>query len=306
MVVAEFEEKEFEVPLDAQLSGGGPLWAPGQVLEALVGFDVAIIVEDLAFWASVCGVNQAPAGLAISPRWWHRYRALFIGPLLRLRSPPPFKLNVFLQHKRPEYLIQGAERSTWTSPYFRIKPVEHQQAALEACTTALGSLGLVAYASSAFHRRPDLFKHIEQRTLIANTHFARASALTGHRTYTYTSARGGGKAHSEPVDVEPLVFLRDGDVAEPPNDPPTAGASGDGPSPRNLLEIARDAAKAAVTESPSIVGGRAFFEGVEKAAFNELDRIGPLLDRGNYYAETRAFITATIFAQLSGVRWFVM
>ena len=41
MTIAEFEEKEFEGALNTQLTLGGPMWSPGQVLEQLVGFMLA-------------------------------------------------------------------------------------------------------------------------------------------------------------------------------------------------------------------------------------------------------------------------
>ena len=45
MPLAEFEEKELEGLLNAQLTGGsGQMWTPGQVLESIVGFDAALMV----------------------------------------------------------------------------------------------------------------------------------------------------------------------------------------------------------------------------------------------------------------------
>jgi len=60
MVWAEFEEKELEGPLNAQLSMGGPLWSPGQVLEQIVGFDIAIMVDDISFWARLASGHRRP------------------------------------------------------------------------------------------------------------------------------------------------------------------------------------------------------------------------------------------------------
>src|SRR5580692_2241170 len=110
MALAEFEEKELEGPLNAQLTGGtGLLWSPGQVLEAIVGFDAALMVTDLSFWASV-GLGPLPPGLPVVPSWWHGWPSPLLRPLFRLRTPPPFRLNLFLQYKRPEHLTAGKER----------------------------------------------------------------------------------------------------------------------------------------------------------------------------------------------------
>ena len=302
MTVAQFEEREFGEPLNAQLTGGsGLFWPPGQVLEHVVGFDAALMVTDVAFWASI-GFGAAPAGLVIQRSWWPGWPSHLLRPLFAFRTPPPFRLNLFLQHKRPEHLTFGKEWKHWKAAYYRFVLTPHQQRALEACANSLGPAGYVAYGSPAFHLRPDLFAHIEHRTLAANTHFAPALSLVNHARYTYVAARAAGQAHSEPVKVQPLLFMN-GPPHEPPK-PPSDGSGGDGPTPEELLDAAKKAARAAVEASPAIVGNREAFERAIVRARGLLDLLGPGLD-GHGRTAADAFTVAAIFARMSGVQWMV-
>lgn len=301
MSVAEFEEKEFEGPRNGQLGLGGPLWSPGQVLEKLVGFDVAMLTINAVFWVAV-GVQVPPQGAAVLPVWWP---SALNRRAWRLRHPPSFKMNVFLQHKRPEYLSRSSasEWATWNTAYFRFLITPHQQVALEACASALGQNGLVAYASPAFHARVDLFGHIENHTLVANTHFAPALALKGHGRYTYKNATTSGVAHSEPSRVEPLTILNGGgsggdNGGKPPEEPP---GGGDGRSPTLLLSDARKAVRAAITASPMLVGSKALFD----AAVDRTVAILKAIDV-DITEPLRDYIDPAMFSAMSGIDWLVL
>lgn len=313
MGLAEFEEKELEGPLNAQLSMGGPLWSPGQVLEKIVGFDAALMVDELAFWSAVGGLAATPTGLPVLASWWPGWPSIFLRPIFRFRSPPPFRLNVFLQYKRPEHLTRGQEWVHWRVPYYRFILTAHQQRALEACARSLGSAGLVAYGSPAFHRRSDLFLHIEKRTLVANTHFAPVTPLATHSRYTYVAARAKGKAHSKATDVEPIVFpehleseLDAADAGAPPP-PPRGddGGAGEGPTPDSLLADAKKAARAAIAASPSIVGGADGFERILTRARRITDALRIDTDEERRRTAINAFLVAALFSRLSGVLWMV-
>ncbi|AFE06570.1 hypothetical protein COCOR_05776 [Corallococcus coralloides DSM 2259] len=323
---AEFEEKEFEGPLNAQMGLGAPMWSPGQVLEKVVGFDVALMVQGTALWAQQ-GFAVPPQGAVILPAWWPWGIARLA---VKVRRPPPFRLNLFLQYKRPEYLrgAQAGEWSKWKRSYYRFWIENHQQRALDACTKALGADGLVAYASPAFHSRVDLFRHVEARTLQANTHFAPASRLTGHGRYTYVDAVTPGKAHSKVVEVEPLRFLSGGDRDAPPRAPPgggdgdvpprapPGGGDGDAPprappgggddgQPIKLLAAARRAADAAITSSPQIVGSGALLRTTVQRAIESL-RAGPVPVPEAYEQPVQDFIFAATFSWMSGIGWAVI
>jgi hypothetical protein len=277
------------------------LWSPGQVLEAIVGFDVALMVMDLSFWASI-GFGAAPHGLPVLGSWWPGWPSLLLRPLFRFRTPPPFRLNLFLQYKRPEHLTQGKERKHWKAAYFRFALTSHQQRALEACATSLGPGGHVAYGSPAFFRRTDLFAYTENRTLADNTHFAPALQLANHSRYTYVSARAAGMAHSEPVEVQPLSFS-DGPPHVPPAHPGDGGA-GDAPTPEALLNAAKKAARASVEASPVIVGSREAYERAIERARGAINFVRPGID-GAARTAVDAYMAAAIFARMSGVQWMV-
>ena len=74
MPVAEFEEKQYETPANIELGvQHAAVFAAGQVLEAVVGYDVAAHPpQNAPIWRLV-GVN-APPGLRLVPNLWQRAR----------------------------------------------------------------------------------------------------------------------------------------------------------------------------------------------------------------------------------------
>lgn len=295
MPIAQFEEKEFEGPLNLQLAVQGRMWSPGQVLEKLVGFDAALLVHDAVFWARN-GFTAPPPGATVLPGWWPWASSVF---LRRKRVPPSYPLNVFLQYKRPEYLSGGraSEWSHWKRPYFRVSIIRHQQRALVACANEVGRNGVVAYASPAFHSRTALFNHVEQQTLVANTHFANPRKLTGHSRYTYVGAKQRGKAHSKVVDVAPISFDGSGD-----DGPPRPGdRDGDGRGPESLFEEARRASEAALEASPRLVGSRAL---LDRAAQRASTYLGQASFEG-YEVPVENFVFVAIFSAMSGIAWAI-
>jgi hypothetical protein len=301
MPLAEFEEKELENALNAQLTGGtGLFWTPGQVLESIVGFDSALMVTDLSFWASV-GFGPTPAGLVVIPEWWRHWPIHVVERRFRRRTPPPFRLNLFLQYKRPQHLTRGKEWKHWQSSYFRFDLTPHQQRGLEACASSLGTQGHVAYGSPAFFRRADLFTFQEQRALAANTHFVPALKLANHARYTYVSANSAGKGHSDPVSITPLSFP-EGPPHDPP--PPAGDGGGDDHTPEAILSAAKKAARASVDASPLMVGSAEAFERALARARGLLSLVRSGLDQ----RETAAaddFLVASQFAYLSRLQWLV-
>lgn len=306
--IAEFEEKEFECPLNGQLNRGGKMWPPGQVLEQVVGFDAALFVDAVAVWAHL-GVPTVPGGRVVLATWWPGKDAQ---AALSNHPPPPFKLNVFLQYKRPEHLagVRSREWKYWKAPYFRFYVTTHQQVALEACADALGTRGLVAYASPAFYKRANLFSHVEKGTLVTNTHFVKAALLKGHGLYTYATAVGTGRAYSKPVEIAPIVISApDVPIDGPPIDgPPPEHPSGgdDGFPPEELLLMAEKAALSAVHAVPDLVGSRSLFE----AAVQRAERlIGTTLARFAFgevpAAALHSYIVASTFTHMAGIGWRV-
>lgn len=204
MPVAEFEEKEYENPTSAQLLQGSQyLWPPGQALEFTLGFDAALRVQQTAFWG-LWGMTP-PTGAVLNAGWWRAYRN---APAPTL---PPFRLNLFVQYKRPFYVStrSGREWSHWNCCYYRFPITPHQQAALEELSTGLGAQGLVVYASPDFHTHAELYTHIQNQHLVSRSNFVKASTLQGHGTYTYSQAGINGIACSDPKEVPSIDLLRE-------------------------------------------------------------------------------------------------
>ena len=199
MPAAEFEEKSFGEALSTQLlAGSSSIFAPGQVLEAAVGFDTAMETYNAQFWALWGG---PPAGACPAPAWWP---AKIPRPAL-----PSFRLNLFLQYKRPYFLTMSnaGEWSHWCHPYFRFRIRRKQQRALVACAKGLGRQGLVVYACPAFSKSLELFEHIHKGALVENTNFTEVVGLRRHKKYTFAAPGKRGIALSEPTEIESLNII---------------------------------------------------------------------------------------------------
>jgi hypothetical protein len=203
-MIAEFEEREFEAQLNWELSSSHQCpYAPGQVLENTIGIDAALVCQDTNFWKlfqnaprSLYPAEYTPAGFQLNAAYWHGLDAAL--PLF-----PPIKFNLFLQHKRPDYLCMATakEWGWWHAPYYRFHLLPHQQEALEELANLAGDDALVAYSCPAFHMYDDLWSHAQASTLVSATNFVPAASLTGHSRYTFKSAGCDGIGHSDPEEV---------------------------------------------------------------------------------------------------------
>lgn len=206
---AEFEEREFEGPLNYELSAGhGCPYAPGQVLENTVGIDAGLVCQSTSFWKrfqhpprALYPLHHTPSGFQLNPLYWAELDQAL--PIF-----PPILFNLFLQHKRPDYLVgpSSTEWATWNAPYYRYDIQPHQQVALEKLSSLAGLEALVAYSCAAFHTYADLWAKAQSGDLVASTNFVHADRLKEHEKYTYQSADCVGFAHSEPEEVPPMDF----------------------------------------------------------------------------------------------------
>lgn len=266
MPPAQFEEKSFEVALNHQLLEGSPhIFAPGQVLEAALGFDAAIRTDHAGFW-SMWGRTTPLAGAQIQSAWWPGARGS-IPPL------PHYRINVFLQYKRPFYLQQknAGQWSAWGGRYYRYYVYSHQQAALEACAAGLQSNGLVAYASPAFWTLQKLWQHTENGVLVQETNFVEATSLRGHSLYTYVNAGNHGQAFSEPVSIPAIDIV--GSVSTRANGSQRVGGL-------NIFQTADLAITEAIRAAPAFFGRplQVVITRMNTAASRALEVIGPLPD----------------------------
>ena len=150
----EFEEKQYEEPLNFELAERGSLiFSPGQVFENTLGIDVALFSKNPDFWRIWQGNLLFPffrsykRGVFINRKWWNKFQQD-----LDDKRFPKFKFNVFLQHKRPEYVSRsnGLEFAEWRQPYFRYYTTPDQQVRLEKLEEEVASQGIVVYACPLF------------------------------------------------------------------------------------------------------------------------------------------------------------
>lgn len=99
MIPAEFEEKTYEAPLYNQMErANADLFTPGQVLENTLGFDRGLFLSQSALWKTL-GYKSPLDGAALAYYDWPYAWGL---PRPRVKLPR-FRLNLFLQAKRPAF-----------------------------------------------------------------------------------------------------------------------------------------------------------------------------------------------------------
>ena len=198
MAVAEFEEKQYEVPANIELGlQHAGIFAAGQVLEAIVGYDVAAAPpQDAPIWQLI-GV-KAPAGLLLVPNLWQRARAK-----PKAAELPSSYVSLIFQYKRPHSLssIRSRQWKYWKKHYYRFAILKHQQGILEKLETALSSKAVLRYSCPAFSTYQQLQLHQNSLGVLQHSAFALPSALKGHEAWTYDSPGTVGYANSGGVRV---------------------------------------------------------------------------------------------------------
>jgi hypothetical protein len=190
-VRAEFEEKTFEIAANHELAllggrytcpacgahhcpwcGAGhrpaavDIWAPGQVLEGVLGFDVLVDLQGDAT------TLEALLGVAIPPGMhWKQH----------FGSPPgagaaPDWASLFLQYKRPSRLQRrrGEFLKLFAGPYFRFDLDTDQHQALAGLRAAAQGQALVCYAAPRFHTNADMLHYRQNRLVLERTAFIEA------------------------------------------------------------------------------------------------------------------------------------
>jgi len=187
------------------LLGNRNIWTPGQVFEGNFGIDAALEVTRADFW-SIVGLPHAPSGVMLNDfafgYIWRRFE--------QTRPLPTFKLNLFLQAKRPEGMQNRPKplrRLGLKSPYWRFEPKVHQQDLLSRLKRKLGNRAFVVYGCAAFHHLKDLYSHITNGTLIQNSTFVKIERLDGHHMWVYDKPGSKGYAMSKPEYVDEENFF---------------------------------------------------------------------------------------------------
>lgn len=214
---AEFEEKQFEQALNFELASANRfLYTPGQCLENTLGFDVGVFTRNLDFWNLFPNYRffrhyfhhfyLHPEGIELRREMWDELEREFDNE----HFFPAIKFNLFIQHKRPEYLSRSnaAEWDSWNCSYFRYYLTPHQQEALEHLDNRIQNNGIVVYASPAFYTLRELWNVKINNTLVTNTNFIQASKLSYHSKFTYYQAGNYGIGFSEPEQIESFNFSK--------------------------------------------------------------------------------------------------
>ena len=193
MPIAEFEEKQYEMPANIELGlQHAGVFAAGQVLEAVVGYDVAAHQpQNAPIWRLVGG--PVPSGLLLVPNLWQRAR---VQP--KAASLPSSYVSLILQYKRPMHLgrSSAAQWHHWNRPYFRFPVLPHQQTTLELLEASVGSQAVVRYACAAFWTYHQLQSHQQTRDVLDHSAFVAPSTLQGHQVWTYDSPGTNGYANT--------------------------------------------------------------------------------------------------------------
>jgi hypothetical protein len=202
MKVSEFEERSYEAPLYNQLERGNEfIFTPGQVLEHKVGFDRGLFVAEVAVWRTF-GYDGPLRGAALAyydwPTGW--------GPWSPRTALPQFRLNLFLQAKRPRVHKRRPKRlrkvDALSAPMWSFDIEGHQQQLLQTLAAKTEGRAHVAYACAAFHTNLELFRHTKYRSIVKNSTFPSVSRLVGHEAWFYDRPGAIGAANPEPEIVE--------------------------------------------------------------------------------------------------------
>lgn len=197
----EFKEKTFEKYFGHELARLTNInFSPDQCDEALLGFDEAFLMPEEWFFRFGPYVRRRRRG---------RLTGIEIDEFNKLGKMiashmPDFRLNLFVQFKRPTYLTsRGAkEWSEWNQSYYRYKTTPHQQEALERIDAQSYGRAVTIYASPAFWQADDLWGYVRNNAIVEHSNMASAAKLKDHGHYSYIGPGYFGKGHSETVDIE--------------------------------------------------------------------------------------------------------
>lgn len=197
----EFKEKTFEKYFGHELARLTNItFSPDQCDEALLGFDEAFFMPEEWLFRFGPFVRRSRRG---------RLTGVEINEFNKLGKMiashmPEFKLNLFVQFKRPQFLAsRGAkEWSDWKQSYYRYETTPHQQEALEQIDAQSYGRASTIYASPAFWRAAVLWEHVCNNAVVEQSNMASAAKLKDHGHYSYIEPGYIGKGHSETVDIE--------------------------------------------------------------------------------------------------------
>lgn len=293
MITAEFEEKSYEAPLYNQLERGqNKLFVPGQVLENTIGFDAGLFVARQAVWETL-GYRSPLSGAALGYYDWpYAWRLPRLGVSL-----PRFRLNLFLQAKRPFFYTRRPRSlkkiPSMTAPLWSFPVARHQQRRLEVLADALQGKAHVSYAAAVFHTYGDLFTHTKCRTIVQNSTFPSVGKLKGHDAWYYQTPGAHGAANPNPESIEePPLPARLRDLAR-------ATDAYDGGDIRWLDDTAKGVIEAAGAGDREVDGFAAHF-------LDDMQTLDRLTERFGLQPSMRAFAQISLFTIRAEMTWLVL
>lgn len=221
MVAAEFEEKQYELAANIELArwtGGPRVYASGQVLESVVGYDaVAHPGTGHPLWR-VLGAPR-PRGVRLLPSLWHQQPSA--------KALPRRNVSLVLQYKRPDYLPGNrwsTQRPLWGGqPYFRFRTEAAQHGVLRHFEQQVGKAALVRYAAPAFWTLTELDVRSHAREVLSRSGFVSPLSLRRHTVWTYAEpgVEGKGNPDGEAIGFETFEALaaRTPDASADPRTP---------------------------------------------------------------------------------------
>lgn len=293
LVPAEFEEKSYEAPLYNQLErANADLFTPGQVLENTVGFDRGVFLAQVALWQTL-GYKSPLRGAALAYYDW----PFGWGPPEPRKQLPRFRLNLFLQAKRPIY-YERRPRSlknifTVTTPLWSFRVSKDQQRLLEVLAATTQGKAHVAYASAAFHTNSDLFSHTKRRTIVQNSTFPSVDVLSEHDAWYYSTPGARGAANPNPESIEqPSLLERVRGLARQAETRERGDLTW-------LDTLAREVTESAGTAERTLSGVSAHF-------FDDLQTLDRLSEQGDVPPTMRAFARVSLFTIRFDLNWLVV
>ena len=195
-----FSERTYEKYMDKYLSKRGDIFSPDLGDEKVLGFDSAFFTEEYPIWV----FYPPKIGVIATPQLWNIVPNLLSNPDIL----PSFRLNLFVQYKRPVYIIRsnGNEWGSWNRPYFRYKLTMHQQRALVRLEHNTKDTAVVLYAAPAFRTALELDDHYINGTIVLQSNFVEPHEHQNHHVYTYVNAGGDGRGFSEESRVRTVNF----------------------------------------------------------------------------------------------------
>jgi len=204
-MLAEFKEKTYEKYFGHELSRQTNItFSPDQCDEAFLGFDDAFLLPWIHLRGRLPHMRRSR---------WARLGGIPFSELDHIaddisRRLPPFKFNLFVQYKRPEYLSRSsaAEWTCWNDCYFRYDTTPHQHILLAHLQQQSHGRAATVYAAPAFWKAQELFSYAESQKIIAQSNIANVGRLNGHNRFSYLAAGFRGKGHSEPIDIDSPIL----------------------------------------------------------------------------------------------------